>query len=119
MVDDLPQGSLAKPLPGRPPCQVQLAAWARSAGGKIANGSSGRAPAAHRDSLAVVQEFEWDPEKARKNLGKHGVSFDEAATVFSDPLAVPASDHRCAYGSRGLGEDHQRTGGDPERKESI
>ena len=33
-------------------------------------------------------EFEWDPEKARRNLGKHGVSFQEAATVFGDPLAV-------------------------------
>jgi len=26
--------------------------------------------------------FEWDPEKAELNLKKHGVSFDEAATVF-------------------------------------
>lgn len=33
-------------------------------------------------------EFEWDPEKAEKNLRKHGVSFDEAATIFGDPLAV-------------------------------
>ena len=33
-------------------------------------------------------EFEWGPEKARRNLGKHGVSFQEAATVFGDPLAI-------------------------------
>jgi uncharacterized protein len=33
-------------------------------------------------------EFEWDPEKALSNLSKHGVSFQEAATVFGDPLAV-------------------------------
>ena len=33
-------------------------------------------------------EFEWDREKARANLRKHGVDFDEAATVFSDPLSV-------------------------------
>ena len=33
-------------------------------------------------------EFEWDPDKARRNLGKHGVSFQEAATVFGGPLAV-------------------------------
>lgn len=33
-------------------------------------------------------EFEWDPDKAASNLAKHGVSFDEAATVFGDPLAV-------------------------------
>jgi uncharacterized DUF497 family protein len=33
-------------------------------------------------------EFEWDPEKAARNLTKHGVSFAEAATVFGDPLAI-------------------------------
>jgi hypothetical protein len=32
-------------------------------------------------------QFEWDPNKARDNIKKHGVSFDEAATVFADPLA--------------------------------
>jgi hypothetical protein len=31
--------------------------------------------------------FEWDSEKAGANLEKHGVSFEEAATVFDDPLA--------------------------------
>jgi len=30
--------------------------------------------------------FEWDPKKAEKNLTKHGVTFQEAATVFGDPL---------------------------------
>lgn len=33
-------------------------------------------------------EFEWDAEKAARNLAKHGVSFTEAATVFGDPLAM-------------------------------
>ena len=32
--------------------------------------------------------FEWDPRKASANLGKHGVGFDEACTVFADPLAA-------------------------------
>jgi uncharacterized DUF497 family protein len=32
-------------------------------------------------------QFEWDPKKAKSNLAKHGVSFEEAVTVFSDPLA--------------------------------
>jgi uncharacterized DUF497 family protein len=32
--------------------------------------------------------FEWDSEKAIANLRKHKVSFDEATTVFRDPLAV-------------------------------
>ena len=29
--------------------------------------------------------FEWDPDKARENERKHGVSFEEAATCFDDP----------------------------------
>jgi uncharacterized protein len=33
-------------------------------------------------------EFEWDVQKAANNLRKHGVSFEEAATVFGDPLSV-------------------------------
>jgi uncharacterized DUF497 family protein len=36
--------------------------------------------------------FEWDPNKARKNHRKHRVSFEEAATVFGDPLALTYSD---------------------------
>ena len=31
--------------------------------------------------------FEWDPEKARRNIVKHGLSFEEAATAFGDPLS--------------------------------
>jgi uncharacterized DUF497 family protein len=31
--------------------------------------------------------FEWNPGKAAANLLEHGVSFEEAATVFQDPLA--------------------------------
>jgi hypothetical protein len=37
-------------------------------------------------------EFEWDPEKERSNLDKHGVGFTEAATVFGDPLEITISD---------------------------
>jgi uncharacterized protein len=33
-------------------------------------------------------EFEWDEGKAETNLIKHGVSFDDAQTVFNDPLYV-------------------------------
>jgi hypothetical protein len=36
--------------------------------------------------------FEWDARKASANLHKHGASFDEASTVFDDPLAVIFSD---------------------------
>ncbi len=40
-------------------------------------------------------KFEWDPRKAEINLHKHGVSFDEAASVFLDRLALsgPDPDH--------------------------
>jgi len=39
--------------------------------------------------------FEWDPAKARINRRKHRVAFEEAATVFGDPLALtfPDPDH--------------------------
>ena len=37
-------------------------------------------------------QFEWDDAKARRNLRKHGVSFDEAVTVFYDPLSVTFDD---------------------------
>ena len=33
-------------------------------------------------------QFEWDAEKAVANLRKHGVSFDEAVTAFSDSLSI-------------------------------
>ncbi|UBF24377.1 BrnT family toxin [Kovacikia minuta CCNUW1] len=33
-------------------------------------------------------EFEWDESKADANLKKHGVSFEEAKTVFDNPMAV-------------------------------
>jgi uncharacterized DUF497 family protein len=37
-------------------------------------------------------KFEWDPKKAAANLRKHGVAFQEAATVFGDPLAITFQD---------------------------
>ena len=37
-------------------------------------------------------QFEWDPKKAVKNKRKHGIAFDEASTVFSDPLAITFAD---------------------------
>lgn len=33
-------------------------------------------------------QFEWNASKAERNLSKHGVSFEEAETVFDDPLYV-------------------------------
>lgn len=37
-------------------------------------------------------QFEWDRDKAKKNLKKHMVSFDEAVTVFYDPLSATFDD---------------------------
>ena len=86
-------------------------------------------------------QFEWHPEKARKNLIKHGISFDEASTVFGDPLAVTIDDpdhsqeerrllttglssqqrliHRRPHRPRGADQDFQRAGCDSRRKDSI
>ena len=36
--------------------------------------------------------FEWDPRKAQANAAKHGVSFDDAVTVFLDPEALDGPD---------------------------
>jgi uncharacterized DUF497 family protein len=40
-------------------------------------------------------KFEWDAQKAMANLRKHGVSFDEAMTVFADDqsITIPDPDH--------------------------
>ena len=40
----------------------------------------------------VNYNFEWEPNKARSNQSKHGVSFEEAATVFRDPRALSIFD---------------------------
>jgi uncharacterized protein len=37
-------------------------------------------------------KFEWDAPKSIANVRKHGVSFEEAATVFGDPLALTFAD---------------------------
>ena len=50
--------------------------------------------------------FEWDEHKASANLEKHGVSFDEAVTVFADAMAVTFSDT-----DHSEGEDRSRTYG--------
>ena len=44
--------------------------------------------------------FEWDRDKASSNLRKHRVSFDEAVTVFYDPLAATFEDPDHSKGER-------------------
>jgi uncharacterized DUF497 family protein len=54
----------------------------------------------------MTQRFEWDESKAAINSVKHGVTFEDAASVFSDPLAFtfPDPDHS-------IGEDRMLTFG--------
>ena len=42
--------------------------------------------------------FEWDPDKAAANIKKHKVSFDEAVTVFYDPLSATFDDPDHSHG---------------------
>ena len=50
----------------------------------------------------MTQRFEWDDEKAASNLRKHGVSFEEAASVFFDPLAYTFDDPDHSVGEHRL-----------------
>ena len=43
-------------------------------------------------------EFEWDQEKERTNIEKHGVAFIEASTVFGDPLEITIRDQDHSIG---------------------
>jgi uncharacterized DUF497 family protein len=38
------------------------------------------------------QQIVWDPEKARRNKAKHGIDFEEATSVFRDPLLLVMPD---------------------------
>jgi len=46
--------------------------------------------------------FEWDPRKARAKADKHGVTFDDAVTVFADPNTLDGQDlaHSAVEGAR-------------------
>ena len=45
--------------------------------------------------MSRPMDLEWDPEKAERNLAKHGVSFQDASAAFADPLSItiPDPDH--------------------------
>ena len=47
-------------------------------------------------------EFEWDRAKAENNLKKHKIAFDEAVTVFYDPLAATFDDPDHSVGEHRL-----------------
>ena len=44
--------------------------------------------------------FEWHSKKAARNLKDHGVSFDEAATIFDDPFQVHYPDDAHSFGEQ-------------------
>jgi uncharacterized DUF497 family protein len=43
-------------------------------------------------------QFEWDENKNRKNLDKHGIDFNDAITIFDDDNRLEATDNRNDYG---------------------
>jgi uncharacterized DUF497 family protein len=55
-------------------------------------------------------EFKWDTKKAYSNMRKHKVSFEEAATALSDPMAATGADP-----DHSLNEDRYVTFGVSER----
>lgn len=59
-------------------------------------------------------KFEWDPEKARSNLRKHRVSFEEAATALKDPMAATGFDP-----DHSVGEERFITFGVSERERLL
>lgn len=58
-----------------------------------------------------MSRFDWDPEKARDNLAKHGVTFEDAETVDADPLRKSLDDpFHDPYDERQLLIGHSRAG---------
>jgi uncharacterized DUF497 family protein len=41
----------------------------------------------------MAAQFEWDPKKAKANLSKHDISFEEASTIFDDPMFITFLDN--------------------------
>ena len=59
----------------------------------------------------MALSFEWDQNKAKSNLAKHGVSFEEASTVFGDPLSLTIPDPAHSQAEDRfiiIGHSHQR-----------
>ena len=45
-----------------------------------------------RNRQSVELSFEWHAAKAAENLKKHGISFEEAKTIFNDPFSITVAD---------------------------
>jgi len=48
----------------------------------------------------MALQFEWDSKKAQSNKRKHGITFEEASTIFGDPLSITIHDP-----AHSIGED--------------
>ena len=48
----------------------------------------------------MALQFEWDSKKAESNKRKHGITFEEASTIFGDPLSITVHDP-----AHSIGED--------------
>lgn len=61
--------------------------------------------------MLMSLNFEWDERKAKINLAKHKVSFEEAATIFGDTLSLTIHDPQHSYGEQRfitMGESNKR-----------
>jgi len=47
--------------------------------------------------------FEWDPEKNASNIQKHGLSFEEAASIFSGPVLTGPDENALEYREKSFG----------------
>jgi len=50
----------------------------------------------------MAASFEWNPEKAAQNYADHGVTFEDASSVFADALGRIVDDPRHSEGKKGL-----------------
>ena len=48
----------------------------------------------------MALQFEWDSKKSQSNKRKHGITFEEASTIFGDPLSITIDDS-----AHSIGED--------------
>lgn len=54
-------------------------------------------PCIKNEWVLIQMQFEWDETKNELNQRKHGISFEEAKTVFDDPFQISKLDHRFSY----------------------
>lgn len=82
-------GRMPRQTEGKPKARLAH----RNTRGKLSwNDTADRTKRQLRAGAAMGLAFEWDESKAKVNTRKHGVTFEEASTVFADPLSVTIYD---------------------------